>query len=281
MSLLIELKMKSPRKNRGWAEGQFKPRPDEVVEWARMGSTQQRRFLVLLAVLAFQACTPTSSDEQPQTPQSVTQSESSGSSVTGGSSERLVGSGNVQVEGRSVTGFDRISFTGAAVLLIEQAGEESLTIEAEDNLLPVLTSEVSGGRLVLGLKPNTNITFTSPIIYRLKVRSLSEIEASGSGRVEGSGIDTPELTVTSSGSMKVELTGRADRQVIEVSGTGHFDGGQLGGRRVSVEASGTGRSTVNAAETLDVEVGGTAVVSYRGEPAVSQRVSGLGRVEKA
>ena len=52
-----------------------------------------------------------------------------------------VGSGNVVKETREARDFDSVSLTGIGALIIQQTGEESLTIEADDNILPLLTSE--------------------------------------------------------------------------------------------------------------------------------------------
>jgi hypothetical protein len=54
------------------------------------------------------------------------------------------GSGQLTTESRPVSGFTKVELSGTGELTIEQTGTESLTISAEDNILPRLTSEVSG-----------------------------------------------------------------------------------------------------------------------------------------
>jgi hypothetical protein len=57
------------------------------------------------------------------------------------------------LESRQVSGFTKIELSGSGELKIEQTGTESLTISAEDNVLPKITSEVSdntGARPVRG-----------------------------------------------------------------------------------------------------------------------------------
>lgn len=199
----------------------------------------------------------------------------------GGGSFSVTGSGRVETEEREVAGFDRIRINGAAQVFIEQAGEESLTIEAEDNLLPLLTSDIDGGRLSLGVRANTTISTTKPIIFRLKVKSVKEVQASGAGRVEATGIDVPELSVGLSGAVSSVFTGTAETQEVRISGTGKFDGRGLEGRRASVTVSGAGEAAVNAAERVTAQVSGTGVVRYLGNPEVDEQTSGLGRVEGA
>src|SRR5262249_24541080 len=50
------------------------------------------------------------------------------------------GSGNVKSESRDVRDFDRVGVSGVGTLTITQGSTESLTIQAEDNLLPLLRS---------------------------------------------------------------------------------------------------------------------------------------------
>ena len=243
----------------------------------------------LLATLILPACTIRSSEGDPEPAASATSessassstSSSSSSSGTGGSGNHVTGSGNLKTEQRTVEGFDEISFSGIGELSIEQTGTESLAIEAEDNLLPLLVSEVSGSRLRIGVRQNSSISATRPITFRLSVKSLRAIEATGAGRVEATGLSTPALQVTSSGSVKSAVAGRAEEQTIEVSGTASFDGGELAGRTGEVQASGTAEVLVNVSGELAADASGTAVIRYLGNPRVTQETSGLGKVEKA
>src|SRR5262249_20664375 len=82
----------------------------------------------------------------------------------------VIGSGKAQTISRPVAGFTQISLEGQGALTIQQTGTDSLTIEADDNILPLLTSEVSNDRLTLGTKYNFPFHFMfprTPITYRL------------------------------------------------------------------------------------------------------------------
>ncbi len=52
----------------------------------------------------------------------------------------IQGSGDVITESRDVSGFDSVSLTGIGRVIITQGDKESLTIEADDNLLEYITS---------------------------------------------------------------------------------------------------------------------------------------------
>ena len=59
--------------------------------------------------------------------------------------ETIVGSGNVVTESRAVSEFTAVSVHGVGRITIEQTDEETLTITADDNVLPVLVSEIRDG----------------------------------------------------------------------------------------------------------------------------------------
>jgi hypothetical protein len=189
-----------------------------------------------------------------------------------------VGSGNVITETRQVSGFDRIRFRGSGRIIVDQTGVESLTVEAEDNIVPLLRSDVENGVLILGLRPGTRIVAYRPIVFRLTVKQLTGIEASGSGSTEVNRLDTQRFVFDGNGSGKARLSGRAGTQEVSLSGSGEYDAESVDSRTVNVRVSGSGDVLLNATESLDVEVSGSAEIRYVGEPRVIQRISGSGSV---
>ena len=110
------------------------------------------------------------------------------------------GSGQISSESRQVSGFSKVKLTGNGELTIEQTGTESLTISAEENLLPRVSSEVSGDTLDLGPKTIASIFPTRPIKYALTVKDLTGLAVSGSGSVNVSKLATTSLSSKISGS---------------------------------------------------------------------------------
>ena len=190
------------------------------------------------------------------------------------------GSGNPGTETRPVSGFSNVELAGSGELIIEQTGTESLTIEADDNLLPLLTSEVSGDTLHLGVRPNTTLRPRQPITYRLTVQQLVGLEISGSGNVTASKIETTRLRVDISGSGRVTATGNADDQELEISGSGEYRAEDLVSKTLRAQISGSGNAVVNVAESIDVEISGSGSLTYQGDPRISQEISGSGKLIK-
>jgi hypothetical protein len=200
--------------------------------------------------------------------------------VAGCGLNAISGSGKVTSDRRTVGGFTAVELRGTGRLVIDQNGVESLTIEADDNLLPYLISEVSGGRLVLGPDNGTNVNPSREIVYTVSARTLNGITLSGSGTVEAKGINSDSLKMAVNGSGNIRAEGKADQQEISIAGSGDYQGANLKGKAVSVNIAGSGGGVVAATDSLDVVVAGSGSIEYVGDPKVTQRVVGSGSVKK-
>ena len=210
----------------------------------------------------------------------------------------VVGSGNVVTEQRDVGDFDEVALAGIGQLTITQTGSESLTIEAEDNILPLLTSEVQGRRLTLSTEPGVHFTPKKPIRYTLTVKDLAAVRISGAGNVEIPALGTPSLRLDISGAGNMTVTGLASDKLdvsmsgagnttcagevrdqdVRISGAGSYHGDDLASVTARAVISGTGSAHLRVSEQLDARVSGVGSIIYSGQPAVRNSVSGVGRI---
>jgi hypothetical protein len=190
------------------------------------------------------------------------------------------GSGQLATQSRQVSGFTSVELTGVGELSIDQTGTESLTVSAEDNLLPLLTSKVEGGTLILGKKPNTRIVTTKPITYTLTMKDITGLAVSGSGTINAPKLSTAALRIEISGSGVITTAGNANDQNVEISGSGRYLADGLTSKTTTAEISGSGTADVVASDTLDVKISGSGTLTYSGNPQVTQTVSGSGRLIK-
>jgi Putative auto-transporter adhesin, head GIN domain len=188
------------------------------------------------------------------------------------------GSGNVSTQTRDVHGFDSIVMAGTGKLTITQGNGESLMVRSDDNILPLLISNVSGGILTLATKSGSSIRPTE-ITYVLTVRTLKKVEVTGEGDVSASGIVTGSLDTTVKGTGHIVLSGRADSQSVHIKGTAAYDSSSLQSQKATVSISGDGDVLLRASDTLDVQIDGVGKVRYLGNPRITQRISGGGSVQ--
>lgn len=198
----------------------------------------------------------------------------------GGPRTEVRGSGVLATETRLVSGFDRILVSGYGRVHVEITGAESLRVEAEDNILDVLTIEVVDGRLELGHRAFTNIVPTRDITYYITAASLDAVAVAGSGIVDIREVDAGAFAVSVSGSGSVAPSGRTGQLTVDVSGSGRYVGADMEAEVASVEVSGSGQAVVGASESLAASVLGSGSIRYLGDPLVASQVSGSGSISR-
>ncbi len=192
------------------------------------------------------------------------------------------GSGIVVQETREIGRVDKVVFEGIGKLVITQGSETSLEIEAEDNILPRIVTEVERGTLTIRFDTErweNIIRPTKPIVFHLQVEDLAELGLSGLGDVELIDLKLDALMVRLSGAGTIAASGSANQMDINVSGAGSYDAGDLESGVVSINLSGAGNAVVWASESLNVSISGLGNVSYYGNPVLHQSVTGLGNIQ--
>lgn len=220
------------------------------------------------------------------------------SEIIDGSIAGVDGSGTAATEARDVTTFDAVVLRGSGTAIIDVGPSPSLAIEADDNLLAYLTSEVEDGALVLA--SDRSIDPVVPIVYRITVPELGRIEVSGSADVEaapvagsrfavaisGSGdvdvgsLDVGSVDVSISGSGSVTLVGASVDLDIAISGSGDVRAADLATVTANVDIAGSGGVVVNAASEVTGSISGSGDVVYLGSPTVDVSETGSGNVSQ-
>ena len=188
------------------------------------------------------------------------------------------GSGNLITESRSVSGFDEIVLLGSGDVVIDVTGTESLTIEAEDNIMPLLTADLSGSRLELG--SDEPFSATRGITYTITAATLDGVTINGSGNFLASGVDTGRFEVTVNGSGDVEPNGTCAEVDVNINGSGNFRGEGLVASVGDIGISGSGSAVVNVSDDLNVRISGSGSVEYLGNPVVDSQTTGSGSVSQ-
>lgn len=189
-----------------------------------------------------------------------------------------IGSGNVITETRNVSGFDEIVLLGSGDVIVSVTGTESLEIEAEDNVMPLLTSDVIDGRLELGV--TGSITTTHSITYTITAAQLKGVTIRGSGDINGTDIDAISFEAAIEGSGRIDLTGTSDDLTVRIEGSGDFDGRDLVSATGTVTVDGSGAALVNVTDELTVTINGSGDVEFIGDPLVFETINGSGNVSR-
>ncbi|MBI1223673.1 MAG: hypothetical protein GC192_00425 [Bacteroidetes bacterium] len=219
-----------------------------------------------------------------------TQNWSSGNSVTG--------EGPQVTQTLDIAKFNGLSLGIAADVMIRQGSTQSVKIEAQQNIIDILKKEVKDGVWKIGFEKN--VRNTKNIKIWVTVSDLRQLSVSGSGSivgessftnlgelalsVSGSGnikldASSKNMSVNISGSGNMDLDGSTGNAEMKISGSGDINAFGLAARTCNVKISGSGDSSVNVSESLDVAIAGSGDVFYKGRPSVKSKVSGSGSVE--
>lgn len=189
-----------------------------------------------------------------------------------------VGSGNLITETRDVSDFDEIVLLGSGDVIVSVTGTESLEIEAEDNIMPLLTSDVVDGRLELG--QTESITTSRGITYTITAAQLVGVTIKGSGDINGTDIDAISFEAAIEGSGNIDITGTSDDLTVRIEGSGEVDGRDLTSATGTVTIDGSGSAVVNVTDDLTVTINGSGDVEYMGDPVLNQTINGSGSVSR-
>jgi hypothetical protein len=186
------------------------------------------------------------------------------------------GNGVAKTDTRDVTDFDEIQVDGTVKLELETGPLDRLTVTGDENLLPLIGTEVVGGRLVIHeTKP---VHSKTPLVVSVHAPAVARIDTSGVANVIASGLQGPSFTFTSTGVTDSQLSGQVTSLEIQSGGAGTVHAAGLAAKQVHVTLSGAGTVEVDATEKLKADVSGVGTVKYRGTPAIEKNVSGLGSV---
>jgi hypothetical protein len=212
-----------------------------------------------------------------------------------------------KIEDRHLSGFNAVNLAGSFDVYITQGSAESVKVEAPDNIIDHIITEVSGGVLKIYNKNDNGFHWGDmfgshkKIAVYVTAKDLNAISVSGSGdvffregirtnslklRVSGSGdlygkVEVKTLESSISGSGDVKLSGRADNSTVSVGGSGDFSARALITINTAVRVSGSGDASINASNRVDASVSGSGDIRYTGgAKSISSAKSGSGDIER-
>jgi hypothetical protein len=207
------------------------------------------------------------------------------------------GNGQLQIQNRSISGFEAVSSSGDYHVSIVQGDQFSVEVQAESNLLPYIETNLSGKTLKIGTSGVHSIKEHFPIEVFITQPKLSRLNLSGSGFIKaesfvndnfeigisGSGevnaqVIAKKIKANVSGSGSIMLTGESSESDFRISGSGKIKAYDLIQEYCQTSTSGSGDIYVNVSKALHAGISGSGNVFYIGYPSVNASISGSGQV---
>ncbi len=199
--------------------------------------------------------------------------------------QRVKGNKKVVKETRAVEAFRGLDVGGIFNVYITQGNQSSLVIEADENLLDHISTNVSNAILHISsnkIKNATrlNVYITNPVWEKIEVGGASNLSSENtlsgtqmdirtSGAAEAQvDVDVDELTSRASGASQLTLTGSATTHTARASGAADISARRLETNESFAEASGAANIRVNATEKVQGKTSGAGDVDVSGNPSV-------------
>lgn len=211
----------------------------------------------------------------------------------------IKGNGNVVKQERQVSSFNGLEVGGAFKVFLTQGDKEALTVEADENLLEVIKTVVTGN--TLKISTTEDISDSDALNIYVTIVDLKEMEISGACKLscenklrlndldmECSGASDVELKLAAnnmeldfSGASQVEMYGSANEVILDLSGASDLEALELETDKLTADISGASNAKVTVKSELSIDVSGAASFKYKGEPKLVQTdVSGAATLKK-
>lgn len=190
----------------------------------------------------------------------------------------IKGSGVRKTERRDVAAFTSISTEGAFDIDVVAQKDQSVEIEADDNVLPVIETEVKDG--VLHIRTHGSLSLSNNIEIKIGIPNIERVSASGAGSINVKNLKNDIFDIDVNGAPTIRASGDTRVARIEANGAAQIDTMKLHATEVTVNSNGVSSVQVYAGNVLNVTVSGPSHVTYAGDPEVKQTVNGPGSVAK-
>lgn len=187
------------------------------------------------------------------------------------------GSGQTGSTVRDISGFKAVDVGGIFEVEITAQKNFEVEIEADDNLLPFISTEVVNG--TLKIETEKRLKTENPIKIRISAPEINNLDVSGVATVTLNNVSSQTLTIDASGASKLAINGSSTNFNVDTSGATKVDAAELTVNDASVDASGASHVNVHVTGRLNAEASGASKVLYTGTPAsIDKDVSGAANV---
>jgi hypothetical protein len=214
--------------------------------------------------------------------------------------EAVQGSGRIAKDNRPLAHFSAVALSLPAQVEVRLGDSESVVVEADDNLLPLIETSVDKGALrIRGVRDNLELKAHALHIV-VNAKQVERVSLGGSGSIAAEVLRAPQLkfAIAGSGSIDVaraecesvaaslggsgslKIGGAAKAFSVKTGGSGTVFAGALQAHDVTVSTAGSGQTTVWAQDTLRVSSAGSGDVRYYGDPKVTTSSAGSGQVKR-
>ncbi len=197
------------------------------------------------------------------------------------------GSGNIKTENRTVKSFTEVSVAGPINVQIKKGGRPSVSVEADDNIIPLVITNVSGNKLSIRLDEISNLN-NATVNVMVVITDFTGASASAGAEINADetisnaekinftassaakitmNIDAPFADAGSSSGAEIKLSGRTKTFSARASSGARVDAENLKAETAKADASSGASINIFASVAVDASASSGAQVNYSGGAA--------------
>jgi hypothetical protein len=183
--------------------------------------------------------------------------------VAGQEEDPVVGSGVAVTETRELPEFDAIELHIKADVQVQIGKPTALEITGDDNIVPLVKTEVSDGRLAI----RADRAFESKHALKIAV-TVADLKAAAvfsSGDLNIQGLDNKSIALTVHGSGDLGAIGKTEQLTVTIHGSGDVGASDLQAGAASVTIHGSGDADVHVLGAFDAVIHGSGDVRAVGK----------------
>jgi Putative auto-transporter adhesin, head GIN domain len=195
------------------------------------------------------------------------------------STDKIKGSGIAKTEKRSVAPFTSLEVNCHGSIQVHAQRQEGLEISGDDNIIPLITTEVNNGTLYIRSSKEYDPRDKLEII--VSAPDLKKFVFSGAGEANLSNVKNDRMEIALNGAGSLTASGETKEADITLSGAGSVDAKNLHAINAKVNSTGVGIVDIYVMGQLDAKTSGVGEINYYGSPkSVNRQAGGLGGINE-
>lgn len=192
--------------------------------------------------------------------------------------ETIYGSGRIVSQDRIVKECSGLNIQYAGDVNLLQGEEQSIRVEADDNIISNILTYADGDILTVGIDKGSYSNIKVKIYVTLK--SINQIAIQGAGNVTvQNSITGNQLVCSINGAGDIYLNGNAEGLTCGINGAGNINAFNFPVKMCNATIKGTGNCSVNVSDNLEAAISGVGNIIYDGNPIkVKSTISGIGKI---
>lgn len=173
--------------------------------------------------------------------------------------------------------YEVLDIRGAMHVQAAVGDSATLTVTADDNILPLFGVEVREGRWVIKL--DGRVKPVTPVRVDMTTAPIVGVVCAGAVTARLEEITGDRLDATVAGASDLALAGSVAELSLDSAGASHVDASGLAAQRLTVTLTAAGSVKTHADEHLNATITGVGEVTYTGNPQVEKSIIGMGAVK--